>query len=153
MRLNDLKPAPGAKHRKKRVGCGESSGLGKTCGKGHKGQQSRSGASIRPGFEGGQMPLNRRLPKKGFNNAQFRTNYAIVNLSSLEEKFEDGATVDEAALREAGLVQGGAWDGVKILGMGDLTKKFTVQVDKVSGSAREKIEKAGGSVADDQAAA
>ncbi len=146
MRLNDLKPAPGAKHRRKRLGCGESSGLGKTCGKGHKGQKSRSGASIRPGFEGGQMPINRRLPKKGFSNAKFRTVYAIVNVESLEAKFDDGATIDEAALRGAGLVQGGAWDGVKILGSGDLTKKFTVQVDKVSASAREKIEKAGGSV-------
>ncbi|MCB1065001.1 MAG: 50S ribosomal protein L15 [Verrucomicrobiae bacterium] len=153
MRLNDLKPAPGAKHRRKRIGCGESSGRGKTAGKGNKGQKARSGASIRPGFEGGQMPLNRRLPKKGFSNAKFRTEYAVVNLSSLEAKFEDGATIDEAALRAAGLVQGGAWDGVKVLAMGDLTKKFTVQVDKVSAAAQEKIEKAGGSVTDKQAAA
>ena len=99
------------------------------------------------------MPLNRRLPKKGFSNAKFRTEYAVVNLSSLEAKFEDGATIDEAALRAAGLVQGGAWDGVKVLAMGDLTKKFTVQVDKVSAAAQEKIEKAGGSVTDKQAAA
>ncbi|MCB1232772.1 MAG: 50S ribosomal protein L15 [Verrucomicrobiae bacterium] len=148
MRLNDLKPAPGAKHRRKRLGCGESSGLGKTCGKGHKGQKARSGASIRPGFEGGQMPINRRLPKKGFSNAKFRTEYAVVNLATLEEKFDDGATIDEAALRAAGLVKGGAWDGVKILAVGDLTKKFTVQVDKVSAAAREKIEKAGGSVSE-----
>lgn len=148
MRLNDLKPAPGAKHRRKRLGNGESSGLGKTCGKGHKGQKSRAGASIRPGFEGGQMPINRRLPKKGFSNAKFRTVYAIVNVEALEERFEDGATIDEAALRAAGLVQGGAWDGVKILGSGDLSKKFTVQVDKVSASAREKIEKAGGTVSE-----
>lgn len=148
MRLNDLKPAPGAKHRRKRLGNGESSGLGKTCGKGHKGQKSRAGASIRPGFEGGQMPINRRLPKKGFSNAKFRTVYAIVNVESLEERFEDGATIDEAALRAAGLVQGGAWDGVKILGSGDLSKKFTAQVDKVSASAREKIEKAGGTVSE-----
>ncbi len=153
MRLNDLKPNPGAKHRRKRLGCGESSGLGKTSGKGHKGQKARSGASIRPGFEGGQMPINRRLPKKGFSNAKFRTEYAVVNVSSLETKFEDGATIDEAALREAGLVQGGAWSGVKILGNGDLSKKFTVQVDKVSAAAREKIEKAGGSVSEGQAAA
>lgn len=153
MRLNDLKPAPGAKHRRKRIGCGESSGRGKTAGKGNKGQKARSGASIRPGFEGGQMPLNRRLPKKGFSNAKFRTEYAVVNLSSLEAKFEDGATIDEAALRAVGLVQGGAWDGVKVLAMGDLTKKFTVQVDKVSAAAQEKIEKAGGSVTDKQAAA
>ncbi len=151
MRLNDLKPAPGAKHRRKRLGCGESSGLGKTCGKGHKGQKARSGGTIRPGFEGGQMPINRRLPKKGFSNAKFRTVYAVVNLTSLEEKFEDGATVDEAALRGAGLVKG-AWDGVKVLGVGDLSKKLTVRVDKVSATAREKIEKAGGSVADEESA-
>ena len=150
MRLNDLKPSPGAKHRRKRLGNGESSGLGKTCGKGHKGQKSRAGASIRPGFEGGQMPLNRRLPKKGFSNARFKTVYAVVNVATLEERFDDGATIDEAALREAGLVQGGAWDGVKILGNGDVSKKFTVQVDKVSAAAREKIEKAGGKVVDAQ---
>lgn len=147
MRLHDLKPAPGAKHRRKRLGCGESSGHGKTSGKGHKGQKARTGASIRPGFEGGQMPLSRRLPKKGFSNAKFRTNYAIVNLSSLEAKFEDGAVVDEQSLRDAGLVQG-TCDGVKVLGMGDLTKKLTVQVHKVSGSARAKIESAGGAVTD-----
>jgi large subunit ribosomal protein L15 len=145
MRLHDLKPNQGAKHRRKRLGKGESSGLGKTSGKGHKGQKSRSGASIRPGFEGGQMPIYRRLPKKGFSNAQFKTRYAIVNVSSLEEKFDDGATVDEASLRETGLVQG-AWDGVKILGSGELSKKLTVEVTKVSASAKEKIEKAGGSV-------
>lgn len=150
MRLNDLKPEPGAKHRRKRVGSGESSGLGKTCGKGHKGQKSRSGASIRPGFEGGQMPLNRRLPKKGFNNARFKKAYAIVNVSTLEERFEAGATIDEAALREAGLVQGKSWDGIKVLGSGDVSKAFTVQVDKVSEAAREKIEKAGGSIAEAQ---
>ena len=94
------------------------------------------------------MPINRRLPKKGFSNAKFRTEYAVVNLATLEEKFDDGATIDEAALRAAGLVKGGAWDGVKILAVGDLTKKFTVQVDKVSAAAREKIEKAGGSVSE-----
>src|SRR5210317_925989 len=115
MKLHDLKPTEGSRHRRRRVGRGESSGLGKTCGKGHKGQKSRSGASIRPGFEGGQMPIYRRLPKKGFSNARFKANYAVVNVSSLEEKFDDGDTVDEAALRAAGLVQGGAWDGVKIL--------------------------------------
>ena len=145
MRLNDLKPNPGARHRRKRLGCGESSGHGKTCGKGHKGQKSRAGASIRPDFEGGQMPINRRLPKKGFSNAKFRKNYAVVNVASLEARFEDGAAINEAALREAGLVRG-AWDGVKLLGCGDVSKKFTVEVDKISGSAREKIEKAGGTV-------
>lgn len=97
------------------------------------------------------MPINRRLPKKGFSNAKFRTVYAVVNLTSLEEKFEDGATVDEAALREAGLVKG-AWDGVKVLGVGDLSKKLTVRVDKVSATAREKIEKAGGSVTGEESA-
>ena len=145
MRLNDLKPNPGARHRRKRLGCGESSGRGKTSGKGHKGQKSRSGASIRPGFEGGQMPIHRRLPKKGFNNATFRTHLAEVNVSSLEAKFEDGAIVNETTLREARLVKG-AWDGVKILGNGDLNKKLSVEADKVSAGAQSKIEAAGGSV-------
>lgn len=145
MRLHNLKPAPGSKHRKKRLGKGESSGLGKTSGKGHKGQKSRSGASIRPGFEGGQMPLYRRLPRKGFNNAQFKTNYAIINLTDLEVKFEEGATVNETSLRACGLVKG-VCDGVKLLGNGDLTKKLEVVVDKISASAKEKLEKAGGTV-------
>jgi len=145
MRLNDLKPNHGAKHRRKRLGCGESSGKGKTSGKGHKGQKSRSGASIRPGFEGGQMPLARRLPKKGFTNGRFRTTYAVLNVSDLEAVFKTGASVDEAALRAAGLVKG-AQDGIKILGDGELSKKLKVQVDKVSATAREKIEKAGGEV-------
>src|SRR6187397_2681046 len=105
MNLHTLKPRPGAKHRTKRLGSGESSGHGKTCGKGHKGQKARSGGSIRLGFEGGQMPLIRRVPKRGFNNAVFHTNYAIVNLSQLEERFAAGATVDEAALLEAGLIR------------------------------------------------
>ena len=148
MRLNTLAPAAGAKTSAKRVGRGIGSGLGKTGGRGHKGQKSRSGGYHKVGFEGGQMPINRRLPKKGFSNAKFRTEYAVVNLATLEEKFDDGATIDEAALRAAGLVKGGAWDGVKILAVGDLTKKFTVQVDKVSAAAREKIEKAGGSVSE-----
>ncbi|MBP83813.1 MAG: 50S ribosomal protein L15 [Verrucomicrobiales bacterium] len=147
MKLHDLQPTPGSRHRRRRVGRGESSGLGKTSGKGHKGQKSRSGASIRPGFEGGQMPLARRLPKKGFNNAQFKTKFAIVNVSQLEAKFTDGDAVNEASLRACGLVKG-IYDAVKVLGMGDLTKKLTVDVDKVSGSAKEKIEKAGGSVSE-----
>src|SRR5207253_2627287 len=129
----------GSRHRVKRLGCGESSGHGKTSGKGHKGQKARSGGSIRLGFEGGQMPLIRRLPKRGFNNAAFKTRYAIVNLRDLNE-FEDGATVDEKALREAGLVRGTV-DGVKILGDGELKKKLTVAADKVSAAAKEKIEK------------
>ena len=147
MKLHDLQPTEGSKHRRRRVGRGESSGLGKTSGKGHKGQKSRSGASIRPGFEGGQMPLARRLPKKGFNNAQFKTQFAIVNVSQLEAKFADGDTVNEESLRACGLVKG-IYDAVKVLGMGDLTKKLTVDVDKLSGAAKEKIEKAGGSVAE-----
>lgn len=145
MKLHELKPNPGAKHRKRRLGRGESSGLGKTSGKGHKGQKARSGASIRPGFEGGQMPIARRLPKKGFNNAQFKTQYAIVNLSDLEAKFSDGDQVDEATLRAVGLVKG-VCDGVKVLGNGDLSRKLTVSVDKISAAAKEKVEKAGGSV-------
>ncbi|MCP5541561.1 MAG: 50S ribosomal protein L15 [Akkermansiaceae bacterium] len=146
MRLHDLKPNPGSKHRRKRLGCGESSGHGKTSGKGHKGMKARSGGGNRPGFEGGQMPIMRRLPKKGFNNAQFSKKYAVVNVAALEAKFDDGAEVNEETLRAAGLVQGGAWDGVKILGNGELTKKLSVTADKVSAGAREKIEKAGGSV-------
>lgn len=145
MRLHELKPTPGSKHRRRRVGRGESSGLGKTSGKGHKGQQSRSGASIRPGFEGGQMPLIRRLPKKGFSNTQFKKDIAIVNLADLDAKFEDGGTVDEEALRACGLIKG-ANDGIKILGNGDVSKKLTIAVDKISASAKEKIEKAGGKV-------
>ena len=145
MKLHDLSPTPGSRHRRRRIGRGESSGLGKTSGKGHKGQKSRSGASIRPGFEGGQMPLARRLPKKGFNNAQFKTKFAIVNVKDLEAKFSDGDTVNEESLRACGLVQG-IYDAVKVLGNGDIAKKLTVSVDKVSASAKEKIEKAGGSV-------
>jgi len=145
MRLHDLKPNPGAKHRRKRLGIGESSGKGKTSGKGHKGQKARSGGSIRPGFEGGQMPLFRRLPKRGFNNAAFKTVYGVVNLDSLEKLFSAGDTVNEAALRKVGLVKG-RFDGVKILGRGEITKALTIQVDEVSETAREKIEKAGGSV-------
>ncbi|MDE0594663.1 MAG: 50S ribosomal protein L15 [Akkermansiaceae bacterium] len=145
MKLHDLKPNPGAKHRRKRLGVGESSGQGKTSGRGHKGQKSRSGGGVRPGFEGGQMPLHRRLPKKGFSNVRFRAKIAIVNVSQLEEKFEDGATVNEAALRVAGLVKGRI-DAVKVLGNGDLSIKLTVVADAVSASAREKIEKTGGSV-------
>jgi large subunit ribosomal protein L15 len=144
MNLHTLKPRPGSKHRVKRLGSGESSGHGKTSGKGHKGQKARSGGSIRLGFEGGQMPLIRRLPKRGFNNAAFKTNYAIVNLDSLN-RFDDGASVDEKTLLAANLIRGN-YDGVKILGSGELTKKLKITADKVSASAKEKIEKAGGSV-------
>jgi large subunit ribosomal protein L15 len=141
-----LAPRPGSKHRVKRLGCGESSGHGKTSGKGHKGQKARAGGTVRHGFEGGQMPIYRRLPKKGFSNVDFAIRYAIINVGDLSEAFEDGIEINEIVLREAGLVKG-RWDGVKLLGNGELTKKFTVNVNKVSESAREKIEKAGGSIA------
>ena len=144
MRLNELKPRPGAKHRVKRLGCGESSGHGKTSGKGHKGQKARSGGSIRLGFEGGQMPLIRRLPKRGFNNAAFKNSLAIVNICDLE-RFEDGTRVTEQLLRQKGLING-SFDGLKILGRGELTRKLTVEADKFSETARQGIEKAGGSV-------
>ena len=143
MRLDSLSPNPGSKHRIKRLGCGESSGHGKTSGKGHKGQKARAGGTVRHGFEGGQMPIYRRLPKKGFNNAAFCYNWASINVSTLNEVFEDGAEVNEVTLREAKLVKG-RWDGVKILGCGEITKKLTVNVDRISASAKKKIEKAGG---------
>jgi len=146
MKLHELQPNPGAKHRRKRLGCGESSGQGKTSGRGHKGQKSRSGGGVRPSFEGGQMPLHRRLPKKGFSNVQFRPDIAIVNVSQLNGKFEDGETVTEESLRKVGLVTGRC-DAVKVLGHGELERKLTVSVDAVSGSAKAKIEAAGGAVA------
>lgn len=145
MNLTNLKPRPGATHRIKRVGCGESSGHGKTSGKGHKGQKARSGGSIRLGFEGGQMPLIRRIPKRGFNNAVFATRYAVVNLRDLSEVFEDGAVVDEKTLLAEGLIRQ-PYDGVKILGAGELTKKLTITVNKASESAKAAIEKAGGTL-------
>ena len=152
MNLHNLKPRPGAKHRVKRLGCGESSGLGKTSGRGHKGQKSRSGGGVRPGFEGGQMPLHRRLPKRGFNNTRFQDKIAVVNVASLNERFEDGDTVNMGTLKAARLVKG-TYDGVKVLGNGDLAKKLTVEGCKVSATAKEKIEKAGGSIAEAQKAA
>ena len=142
MRLHDLKPRPGAKHRRKRLGQGESSGHGKTSGRGGKGQTARSGSSIRIGFEGGQMPLIRRIPKRGFNNSRHGTFYLPVNIDSLNQ-LEDGARVDEAALRSLGLANGRA-DGIKILGEGELTKKLTVSAHSFSASARTKIEAKGG---------
>jgi large subunit ribosomal protein L15 len=144
MRLHNLKPRPGSKHRRKRLGQGESSGHGKTSGRGGKGQTARSGSSIRIGFEGGQMPLIRRIPKRGFNNAEFATVYIPVNVGELNE-FEDGARVDETALRSVGLANGPG-DGIKILGSGDLTKKLVVVVSAISASAKTKIEAKGGSV-------
>ena len=143
MKLHELAPAPGSTKEHFRVGRGHGSGNGKTAGKGHKGQNARSGGGVRPGFEGGQMPLYRRLPKRGFNNYNFATNYAIVNLSDLEKKFEDGAVIDTEALIAAGLVKN-QYDGVKVLGDGELTKKFTVKAAAFSKSATEKIEAAGG---------
>lgn len=142
MRLHDLKPRPGAKHRRKRLGQGESSGHGKTSGRGGKGQTARSGSSIRIGFEGGQMPLIRRIPKRGFNNARHATRYLPVNLESLN-RFEDGTQVDEVALRQAGLANGRS-EGIKILGEGELTRKITVRAHAFSASARAKIEAKGG---------
>ena len=144
MRLHNLRPRPGSRHRVKRLGCGESSGHGKTSGKGSKGQKARSGGSIRLGFEGGQMPLIRRLPKRGFNNAAFHKHYAVVNLSDLNA-FEAGTVVNEQLLRESNLVRG-RFAGIKILGDGEVKHDLKVQVDKISASAREKIEKAGGTV-------
>jgi large subunit ribosomal protein L15 len=144
IRLHNMRTRPGSRHRVKRLGSGESSGHGKTSGKGHKGQKARSGGSLRLGFEGGQMPLIRRLPKRGFNNAAFHKNYAIVNLSDLSA-FKEGSVVNEKLLRESNLIRGhGA--GLKILGGGELKHGLTVETDKISASAREKIEKAGGTV-------
>jgi len=142
MRLHDLKPRPGAKHRRKRLGQGESSGQGKTSGRGGKGQTARSGSSIRIGFEGGQMPLIRRIPKRGFNNARHATRYLPVNLDALN-CFDDGARVDEAAMRTAGLANGRA-AGIKILGSGELSRKLTVSAHAFSASAKAKIEAKGG---------
>src|SRR3954465_1097189 len=126
LRLHSLRPRRGSRHRVERLGCGESSGHGKTSGKGHKGQKARSGGSIRLGFEGGQMPLHRKMPKRGFNNYEFKTKYAVVNVADLE-RFDAGTTIDEAMLRAAGLVRG-TIDGVKILGDGELTKKLSINV-------------------------
>ena len=142
MRLHNLRPRPGAKHRRKRLGQGESSGHGKTSGRGGKGQSARSGSSIRIGFEGGQMPLIRRIPKRGFNNARHAIRYLPVNVESLGD-FAEGTRVDEAALRAAGLVNGKG-SGVKILGAGELKVRLTVVAHSFSASARTKIESAGG---------
>jgi len=147
MELNNLKPKKGSRHAKKRVGRGPGSGHGKTAARGEKGQKSRSGFSRQPGFEGGQMPLHRRLPKRGFTNI-FKKDYAVVNVSDLE-RFDNGATVDEASMRKAGLVKG-RHDGVKVLGSGELSKKLTVSATKFSASARKLIEGAGGSCQETQ---
>ena len=141
MRLDELQPAEGSKFAPKRVGRGIGSGTGKTSGKGHKGQNARSGGGVRPGFEGGQMPLYRRLPKRGFKNI-FAKQYVSINVEDLN-KLEDGTEVTAEVLKEAGIISK-TIDGVKILGRGEVTKKLTVKVAKYSASAKEKIEKAGG---------
>ncbi|MDY2848060.1 MAG: 50S ribosomal protein L15 [Oscillospiraceae bacterium] len=141
MKLHELSPAPGSVKDVKRIGRGHGSGHGKTAGKGHKGQWARSGGGVRPGFEGGQMPLARRIPKRGFNNI-FATKYATVNVSALEV-FKEGTTVDAELLKAQGIIKK-ELDGVKILGNGELTKNLTVKAAAFSASAKEKIEKAGG---------
>ena len=141
MKLHELSPAPGSVKDVKRIGRGHGSGQGKTAGKGHKGQKARSGGGVRPGFEGGQTTLARRIPKRGFNNI-FRTEYATVNVSDLE-KFIDGTVVDAELLKASGLIKK-ELDGVKILGNGELTKNLTVKAAKFTAAAKEKIEKAGG---------
>ena len=143
MKLHELSPAQGSSRAPKRVGRGAASGNGKTAGKGHKGQKARAGRGMRVGFEGGQMPLQRRIPKRGFNNI-FATRYATVNVAQLE-KFENGSVVDAEALKAAGLIKK-TYDGVKILGNGELTKKLNVKVNAVSETAKAKIEAAGGTV-------
>ena len=142
MKLHELQYTEGARKARKRVGRGTSSGTGKTSGRGQKGQNSRSGVSIKPWFEGGQTPLYRRVPKRGFNNAKFRKEFAVINLSDLN-RFEDGTVVDIALLKEVGLIKK-ELDGVKVLGSGELTKKLTVKANAFTKSAQEKIETIGG---------
>ena len=142
MKLDELRPAAGSSREAYRKGRGHGSGNGKTAGRGHKGQKARSGGGVRPGFEGGQTPLYRRIPKRGFNNKRFAAVYAEVNVSALNV-FEDGAVVDAAALIEAGLIKK-AFDGVSVLGNGDLTKKITVKAARFTKAATEKIESLGG---------
>ncbi|MDR0314899.1 MAG: 50S ribosomal protein L15 [Oscillospiraceae bacterium] len=142
MKLHELSPAAGSKKDVKRIGRGAGSGQGKTAGKGHKGQKARAGRGMRPGFEGGQMPLQRRVPKRGFNNI-FAKEIVSVNVCSLDRVFKDGDVVDAAALKQSGLIKK-ELDGIKILGNGDIAKKLTVQVNAYSKTAKEKIEAAGG---------
>jgi len=148
MRLHDLSPAEGARKARKRVGRGVGSGLGKTAGRGSKGQKSRSGGGVRPGFEGGQMPIHRRLPKRGFCNI-FKKKIPIVNIRDLA-RFESGAVIDEDVLREAGLIKG-TYDAVKLLGKGDISAPLSVRLPLVSAGARAKIEAAGGNVVTEEA--
>lgn len=143
MKLHELSPAAGSTKDRKRIGRGAGSGQGKTAGKGHKGQKARAGRGMRPGFEGGQMPLQRRLPKRGFNNI-FRQEVATVNVSAIDAAFENGATVTIEDLVNAGLVKKVLAGGVKVLGNGEITKSLTVKANAFSASAKEKIEAAGG---------
>ena len=142
MKLHELSPAPGSTKEVKRIGRGHGSGHGKTAGKGHKGQNARSGGGVRPGFEGGQMPLQRRVPKRGFNNV-FAKQIVAINVSDLEARFENGAVIDTQAIVASGLVKNPK-DGIKVLGNGEVSKSDTVTVAAVSNSAIEKIEKASG---------
>ena len=142
MKLHELSPAAGSTKERKRIGRGAGSGQGKTAGKGHKGQKARAGRGMRPGFEGGQMPLQRRVPKRGFNNI-FRDVVVTVNVADLEARFDNGAVVDVAALKDAGLVKN-YFDSVKVLGNGELIKSLEVKVNAYSESAKQKIEAAGG---------
>ena len=143
MKLHELSPQEGSTTKGFRKGRGPGSGNGKTAGKGHKGQNARSGGGVRPGFEGGQLPLYRKLPKRGFNNARFGKQYTIINVEILN-KFNDGEVVDSAALLAMGIVSAVAKDGIKVLGEGEVTKKLTVVASVFTASAKEKIEAAGG---------
>ena len=142
MKLHSMYPAEGSTKNRKRIGRGTSSGTGKTAGKGHKGQNARSGGGVRPGFEGGQLPLFRRLPKRGFSNAKFKTEYAVINLSDLN-RFENDTVITPELLKEMGLVKNQI-DGIKVLGNGTLEKKLTIKAHKFSSVAKEQIEKLGG---------
>ena len=144
MKLHELSPQEGSVKERFRKGRGAGSGNGKTAGKGHKGQNARSGGGVRPGFEGGQLPLYRKLPKRGFNNARFAKVYTVINLDLIEKLFNEGDVVDAAALLAKGVVSGVAADGVKVLGKGDLTKNLTVKAAVFSATAKEKIEAVGG---------
>ena len=144
MKLHELSPAAGSTKENFRKGRGAGSGNGKTAGKGHKGQNARSGGGVRPGFEGGQLPLYRKLPKRGFNNSRFAKEYTVVNVDVIEKLFNDGDVVDAEALLNKGVVSGIAADGVKVLGKGDLTKNLTVKAAVFSATAKEKIEAVGG---------
>jgi large subunit ribosomal protein L15 len=143
MKLNELAPPKGARRNRKRLGKGVASGTGKTAGRGSKGHNCRSGGGVRPGFEGGQMPIHRRLPKRGFTNI-FKKNYAIINISDLK-RFDSGTTVDTILLIKSGMVRGKR-DGVKLLAKGDIDYPLTIKIDKISAAAKQKIEAAGGSV-------